>query len=120
MMNHRESRFAGAQGDSLYMQAWLPPAHPRGHLAIVHGVGEHSGRYAALVEKGVAEGFGVWGFDLRGHGRSPGKPGHIRSWSEYQQDLAAFLQVIAERDPGTPRFVLGHSLGALKIGRAHV
>ncbi len=114
-MNHQESHFAGAQGASLYMQTWLPLAQPRGHLAIVHGVAEHSGRYAALAQEGVAKGFGVWGFDLRGHGRSPGKPGHIRSWSEYQQDLVAFLQVIAERDPGAPRFVLGHSLGALIV-----
>jgi len=97
------------------MQAWLPEGKARAHLAIVHGVAEHSGRYANLVQRGVSGGYGVWGFDLRGHGRSPGKPGHIRSWSEYQQDLTAFLHLIAERDPGVPRFVLGHSLGALIV-----
>lgn len=114
-MVHVEERFAGVQGVSLYMQAWLPDEPARAHLAIVHGLAEHSGRYAHLVQRGVAERCGVWGFDLRGHGRSGGKPGHIASWSEYQQDLATFLGLVAERNPGTPRFVLGHSLGALIV-----
>jgi alpha-beta hydrolase superfamily lysophospholipase len=115
VMNRSESRFQGAGGDSLYLQAWLPEGPARAHLAIVHGVAEHSGRYPTLVHKGVMAGFGVWGFDLRGHGRSPGRPGHIRSWSEYLTDLAAFLDHIETRAAGRPRFVFGHSLGALIV-----
>jgi len=114
-MIQQEGRFPGADGVSLFFQTWQPEREARAHLAIVHGVAEHSGRYNRLVPKLLEAGCGVWGFDLRGHGRSPGKPGHIEAWTEYLKDLAEFLKRISERHPGTPIFVLGHSLGALIV-----
>ncbi|MCJ7513492.1 MAG: alpha/beta hydrolase [Anaerolineales bacterium] len=114
-MIHLQDRFEGYGGTALFVQGWLPDGEARAHLAIVHGIAEHSGRYSNVVTHGTRGGFAVWGFDLRGHGRSEGRPGHIRSWAEYRNDLSAFLAYISDPRPEAPCFVLGHSLGALIV-----
>ena len=60
-----------ADGLRLFAQAWLPPA-PRGIVALVHGIAEHSGRYGFLAARANQRGLGVVAADLRGHWRSPG------------------------------------------------
>lgn len=84
-------------------------------VALVHGVAEHSGRYRHLVPVLNAAGFHVYGFDLRGHGRSRGRHGHIGAWSEYRDDLAAFLDFVRAERPGLPVLLFGHSMGALIV-----
>ena len=80
---------------------------------LIHGFGEHCGRYLNVVNHLTPLGYGVYGFDLRGHGRSPGQRGHIQSWDEYRGDLRAFLQKVSSQEPTLPVFLLGHSMGAL-------
>lgn len=91
--------------------------NPRGTVVLVHGICEHSGRYRHIVPKLSEAGFTVYSFDLRGHGNSPGQRGHILSWSDYRNDLGAFLAFVREREsragmPASP-FLYGHSMGAL-------
>jgi alpha-beta hydrolase superfamily lysophospholipase len=112
-MQHEEGTFQAAGEMILYYQSWVPEGNPRAILAIVHGFGEHSSRYPHVVEGLVPRGYAVYGFDLRGHGRSPGQRGHINAWAEYREDVRAFLQMIGEKEPGRPVFLLGHSMGAL-------
>ncbi len=112
-MEHREGIFRGAGGIELYYQRWRPEGEPRAALAIVHGFGEHSGRYPNVVKHFVPRGYAVYGFDHRGHGRSPGKRGHINAWSEFRDDVRAFVQLVATQEPQRPIFMLGHSLGGL-------
>jgi alpha-beta hydrolase superfamily lysophospholipase len=81
----------------------------------VHGISEHSGRYAAVVDGLTAAGFVVCAFDLRGHGRSEGQRGHIDRWSQYRGDVTAYLKQVNARYPGLPVFIYGHSLGALIV-----
>jgi alpha-beta hydrolase superfamily lysophospholipase len=114
-MEHREGTFEGIGGLALYHQSWHPEGQPRGVLAIVHGFGEHSGRYPNVVDHLVPRGYAVYGFDLRGHGRSPGQRGHINDWAEYRGDVGAFLQMIATKEQACPIFVLGHSMGSLIV-----
>jgi alpha-beta hydrolase superfamily lysophospholipase len=114
-MQHTEGSFRGVDGLELYCQAWRPEAAPRAVLAVTHGFGEHSGRYKNVVDHFVPRGYAVYGFDLRGHGRSPGKRGFIRSWSDYRGDTAAFLKMVAEKEPRRPLFLYGHSLGGLIV-----
>lgn len=111
-MPHREGTFPGAGGLPLYCQSWHPASQPRAIVAIVHGLGGHSGLFGNLVRHLLPRGYGVCGFDLRGHGRSPGQRGHVDAWAEFREDLAAFLDSIAWEEPGCPCFLLGHSLGA--------
>lgn len=109
---HHQGRFVGYGGLSLYYQSWMIDGAPaRGALAIVHGLGEHCGAYANVVRRLAPAGFALYGFDLRGHGRSPGQRGAIRSWDEYRQDLRAFVGFVQQQEPGVPIFLLGHSLG---------
>lgn len=99
-----------ADGLELFTQRWLPEA-PRAQVVLVHGLGEHSGRYEALATLLASRGYRVWTYDHRGHGRSGGErlfPGHF---SDYVHDLQRFVQEVQETAVG--RLVLfGHSMGA--------
>jgi alpha-beta hydrolase superfamily lysophospholipase len=81
-------------------------------LALVHGMGEHSSRYPRLVSGLTARGFGVYGFDHRGHGRSDGRRGHVEAWSDYLNDVGAFLLLVHQQQPAVPVFLYGHSMGS--------
>jgi len=106
--------FRGAGGLRLAARCWRPgDREPRAAVALVHGFGEHSGRYTWLVEYLVGRGFVVYGYDHRGHGHSPGPRGHIRGWDEYRGDLHAFLAMVRDREPQLPLFLYAHSLGGL-------
>jgi len=111
--------FTGADGLSLHGRCWPskgdPAQAPRGVVALVHGISEHSGRYSAVVDHLTESGFVVYSFDLRGHGESQGRRGHIDNWSQYRDDVQAFLEQVSTRDPGLPIFIYGHSLGALIV-----
>ena len=114
-MQHAEGRFAGAGGLELYYQRWLPEAEPRASVALVHGVGEHGSRYANVIVPLVDDGYAVYAYDQRGHGRSPGPRVHIDRWAEYRDDLGAFLRLVRERAPDRPLALYGHSMGSLVV-----
>jgi len=84
-------------------------------LCLVHGFGEHSGRYRYFVERLCAAGIAVFAFDLRGHGKSEGRRGHVVSMADFRGDLSAFLALVDAQRPGIPRFVFGHSMGSLVV-----
>jgi acylglycerol lipase len=111
-MEHKKGTFQGAGGLELYYQSWRAEKS-LAVLAIIHGFGEHSGRYANVVNHLTPLGYAVYGFDLRGHGRSPGQRGHINAWDEYRGDVKNFLQMISKQETNLPVFLLGHSMGAL-------
>lgn len=94
-----------------YFQGWLPEGPPSAVVCLVHGLGEHSGRYAHVAEALNAAGYGLLGFDLRGHGRSGGPLGHTPSYDALMDDVGRLLEEAAARYPGLPRFLYGHSLG---------
>ena len=102
-----------AGGLELHRCSWLPDGEPAAALAVVHGYGEHGGRYRYLVDAMVPLGYAVHVFDLRGHGRSPGVRGHIERFADYVGDAGLFVDAIAAEQPGTPLYLLGHSLGGL-------
>lgn len=112
-MTHIEGTFKGAGGLDLYYQSWQPEGQVRAIIAIIHGLGAHSGLFNHAVEYLIPQGYAVYAFDLRGHGRSPGQRGHINAWAEFREDLHTFLQRIQEQGRGCMSFVWGHSLGAV-------
>ncbi len=114
-MKHSESTFSGYENLSLFYQSWLPEGETKAVVAIVHGFGEHSGRYMNVVNKLLPLGFAVYGFDHRGHGKSPGQRGHILQWKEFTEDVHRFLDVVQEEQKNTPLFLMGHSLGGLIV-----
>lgn len=106
--------FTTFDGLRLFVRQWRCAA-PVADLVLVHGIGEHCGRFEGLVAALNAADMAVHAFDHRGHGRSPGRRGHINAWTDYQQDLAAFLEHTAPERAGRPLFLLGHSMGALIV-----
>lgn len=114
-MKHLEGSFRGSGNLDLFYQSWHPEGQPRAALALVHGFGEHSGRYPNVVNHFVPRGYAIYGLDHRGHGRSPGQRGHINAWSEYRDDVHAFMQLVTEREWPRPIFLWGHSLGGLIV-----
>lgn len=82
---------------------------------MVHGLGEHSARYAGLHQALQRAGFAVASADLRGFGRSPGPRGHINRWDDYRADTQAMLTLAASLAPGKPLFLFGHSMGGLIV-----
>jgi len=114
-VEHRETTFRGTDDVDLFVQTWQPVGAIRGVIALVHGISEHSGRYAYLVERLTQQGFAVAAFDNRGHGRSGGVHGHIDSWSDYREDVHAFIRYTSAHFMRLPLFLYGHSLGALIV-----
>ncbi len=112
-MRHATGNVTTSDGLRLYAEIWLPDGQPKGMLTYSHGIGEYLGRYGYLAEKLASAGYGFAMVDLRGHGRSPGKRGHIMHFEDYHRDFAAGQQVGREVAPGVAQFFGGHSLGGL-------
>lgn len=103
---------AAADGVSLFVRHW-PAEAPRAVLLVVHGLGEHGGRYAALARDLVGRGISVSAMDLRGHGRSGGPRAYARRFEVLVDDVERVRRQVAARSAGLPLFLLGHSLGGL-------
>jgi acylglycerol lipase len=106
-------------------RAWCAE-RPRALVAIVHGLGEHSGRYAALASALVARRFDVVSLDLPGHGEAGGPRGDVPSWAFVRDQCIPAMFTVTRGMPGQPRdlpvVLLGHSLGgvlALDYALAH-
>jgi alpha-beta hydrolase superfamily lysophospholipase len=113
---HETWEFQGKGGVSLYAQAWIP-AQARATMIVVHGLGEHVGRYGNVVEYFCPRGFAVLGYDQRGFGRSQGRRAYTDSLDDFLDDLDTFVAAIRERRPCEKIVIVGHSMGGLIVLR---
>lgn len=101
----------GLRGD-LRGFAWSPESQPAtGCVVMVHGLGEHVGRYRGLAADLAAAGWASVAADLPGHGNSPGRRGHIESYRRTLMEIGEMLGAAAKRFPDLPLVLLGHSMG---------
>ncbi len=107
-----ESFIQAADGLQIFTRRW-DAAQPTAACVVIHGLGEHSGRYEALAHDLNGRGFSVWALDLRGHGRSQGRRGDCLSVGEYTADMDLLVDKVREAAPTLPRILIGHSLGGL-------
>jgi alpha-beta hydrolase superfamily lysophospholipase len=114
-MRHYEDSFQGIGGIELYYQFWVPDGEPKAVLIIIHGLGEHGGRYPHVIERLVPHGYAVYTMDLRGHGRSSEQRGYINSYGEIRSDVKTFIEIVQKKEAGKPLFLMGHSLGGLIV-----
>lgn len=106
-----------ADGLGLHLRHWpAPAAAPRGTVLLVHGLGEHAGRYAHVAAALNGAGWHVSGFDQRGHGRSGGRQGVVAAADSLLADLGAVVDAVRPRAPG-PLVLLGHSMGGTVAAR---
>ncbi|OFX51413.1 MAG: hypothetical protein A2046_04420 [Bacteroidetes bacterium GWA2_30_7] len=97
-------------GLKLHFIHWHLP-NPKAILVLIHGIGEHSGRYNYLASRFVAVGINVVSMDYRGHGLSEGKRGHINSYSELLNDINTLFKEIPLEYKNLPIILYGHSMG---------
>ncbi|HEX6033029.1 MAG TPA: alpha/beta hydrolase [Anaerolineales bacterium] len=113
-MNTFEAKWENGEGIHFFMQGWEPEGRPpRAFIALIHGLGDHTSRFAHVGKAMTDAGYAMAGFDLRGHGRSGGARGHTPSLNAYMQDIRQFFQLLTPRYLHIPHFLYGHSLGGL-------
>ena len=111
-MQHDAGTLTASDGLTLATRRWMPTSRPKAVVVLVHGIGEHSGRYAHVATHLMLHDYAVHSFDLRGHGRSEGEPRvYVDSFDEYLEDLAQFLRHVRSEAPRLPLFLYGHSMG---------
>jgi acylglycerol lipase len=112
-MNHIEGSFKGVRNANIYYQAWLPEGDAKAVLFIVHGLGEHCGRYMNVVDHFVPLGYAVYGLDHIGHGKSEGTREFVQSFEDFTNTLTIYFNMVTEWQTGKPVFLVGHSMGGL-------
>jgi len=99
-------------GLRLFHRAWGDDPTAPG-VAILHGLGDHSGRWERVGRTLSSRGFNAYALDLPGHGRSEGRRGHVRAWDEYRAAVTDWLAVIRQDGPPRRWAFFAHSMGAL-------
>jgi acylglycerol lipase len=102
-----------ADGIKIAYRAW-PRAGTQITFAVVHGLGDHAGRYERFARGMANHGMGTFAVDLRGHGMSPGQRGHVDSWSQWTDDVSAFVKHVAAV-ADSEVVPLGHSFGGAAL-----
>jgi len=110
-INYFEFSWQTADNIKIYAQGWQPAGEIKGVVCLVHGIGEHSSRYAPLARTLNKAGYAMLGFDMRGHGKSEGVRGDVPSYESYLNDIDHFLEEAKLCYPNKPFFLYGHSLG---------
>jgi alpha-beta hydrolase superfamily lysophospholipase len=107
--------FTLSDGANLHLRVWRAanPAAPT--LALLHGLGAHSGWFNDMANSLNAVGLHVYVPDHRGFGRSGGERGHMRDWRSYPADINALLDEIGRREASSKLFALGHSMGGIFV-----
>jgi alpha-beta hydrolase superfamily lysophospholipase len=106
-------RLATDDGTLLHAEVMEPEFPPRAVVVWVHGFGEHIGRYRRVSEALVGQGIATLGIDLRGHGHSTGTRSFVRTFSDYEQDVAAARGEALRRWPSVTPTLVGHSMGGV-------
>jgi alpha-beta hydrolase superfamily lysophospholipase len=104
-----------ADGHDIPLQVWHPDGPPTHALQILHGLGEHSGRYQRFAEAATARGFVLYCHDHRGHGEHAEQHGYFAAqdgWGTLVADANVVFQEICKQHPDLPIFLLGHSMGS--------
>jgi alpha-beta hydrolase superfamily lysophospholipase len=131
-MDETSEWLESGDGIRLFVRRWTPPGSPSAVVHIVHGMAEHSLRYARLAGRLCDRGFAVWAADQRGHGKTAdsavndprrgGLLGHCADRDGFFRvvaDIDVINAAIGEKYPGLPLFLLGHSWGSF-ISQAYI
>jgi len=111
-MTESTGSYTTANGVDLFTRSWTIGS-PRYDVLFVHGLGEHSGRWAGPAEHFNKHGANVYAYDLRGHGQSGGSPGDVERFDQFYDDIGEMALATAG-STGRPWVLYGHSLGGLQ------
>ena len=109
-----EDRFRTSDDITIFYREWLPEARSiDGIIFIVHGLGEHSGRYRHVAAALTEVGFACYGIDIRGHGKSSGPRAYLPDVRLAIDDLRQLIAIASAQHPQKPALLFGHSMGSL-------
>jgi alpha-beta hydrolase superfamily lysophospholipase len=115
MLYHQHETLVAADDHDIHAQLWAPEGQSSCVIQILHGLGEHSDRYARFAAKAVERGFAVCIHDHRGHGKHADELGHFAGscgWRQLVTDSETVNDYIQQEFAGTPIVLLGHSMGS--------
>ncbi len=114
-MKHVSGNIHTSDGCSLFWQSWSPDASARAAVFIIHGLADHSSRFAHVARVFAEQGISSFAIDLRGHGRSEGLPTFIWNFNAYILDMATGWEHMQKQlsEKEIPVFIYGHSMGSL-------
>jgi len=111
-MHHTDFSWrTGSDQLKLFGQVWQPVEPPKAVIALVHGMGEHSGRYRKFAEFFTEHGIAVISYDQRGHGKSEGKKGHIVHYNQLLDGIDELTERARIQFKAIPVILYGHSMG---------
>jgi alpha-beta hydrolase superfamily lysophospholipase len=110
-MVHSEYDWLSAGNKRIFAQSWVPDDNLKGMINLIHGLGEHSGRYARWAALFVQAGYGMLVADLPGHGRTEGRKAHVKNYQVLLNQIELTLRKSEDLFPGVPRILYGHSMG---------
>ncbi len=114
-MNAFEMNWKSRDGLDFFARGWEPDGTPKAVVCLLHGLGEHAGRYSNAGAAFAKAGYALLGFDQRGHGKSGGTRGHTPSYDALMDDVDDLTAQAAKRYAGLPRFLYGHSMGGGEV-----
>ena len=112
-MPHHETYHTTPDGQKLFLQGWEPEGEKQAAIFLLHGLGEHSGRYRYLADQCLHRRIAVYSFDGRGHGKSaePSPTGYIERLELYLEDIDSLFNKMQSYVGEIPCFLMGHSMG---------
>ncbi len=112
MIKREEGYFRGLNDSELFYQSWIVEK-ATGVIIVTHGLSEHSECYQRFANGLKPLNVNIYGWDLRGHGRSEGKRGVVYDFFDLCEDLKLFIKYVQDQQTDIPVFLLGHSMGGL-------
>jgi alpha-beta hydrolase superfamily lysophospholipase len=112
-MEQATGTLIGQRGLKLVYGSWQPATKPKAVAIVVHGYGEHSGRYRHVSEALARRGYVVYTLDHRGHGGSDGVRAHVEHFDYFVDDLHQLSRKAHAAYPDLPIILIGHSMGGL-------
>ena len=110
---HSTGYLRSETGLPVFYSHWRPGREARGVVLVLHGLGEHSGRYRHLVGALLKAGYTVYAHDHQGFGRSGGPRCYVQGFHDYLSDISQVVSLARQRSPGLPCCLYGHSMGGL-------
>lgn len=115
LMNHFEFGWETNDYIKIYAQDWEPPGEVKAVISLVHGLGEHSGRYSHLASYLTRTYYDLITFEVRGHGKAEGQRGFTSTIDALLEAISQLLEYASNRFPDLPRPLCGHSLGGTLV-----
>ena len=114
MIRRRETHVVLSDEGDRYRRSWIPEV-PQRVMILIHGYGEHAGRYDEMAMYFARRGFAVHAYDQVGHGRTSGPRGHVDRFNRLPEEVVRFAELVRLEHPGLSTTLVGHSMGGLVV-----